>query len=214
MSTYVRENTRFELTRLLHDDVGQTITICRLLLEQLEESTALPVSRFREMLDQTLRRIHDYLEHSDGNSVSQHRVHLVDSAPKDIAAFIDTARTAGAAVWHFENVSSWPIEQDFWCAADVLREGIVNALRHSPGSPIYTELKSGSDGRRLIAEVISERQDTMQISLHHSHQRGLAALADRVSEIGGQLEVEIQPRLFILRFMGPDLAHVRGGGGD
>lgn len=166
-----------ELSRELHDGIGQLLTAARLMADGTPECPLI-ISELLTDAMQELQRISNSLAESTvvdgGLSGALHELAIRTSElPGRTCSFeasVATPRDTG------------PIAKEVYRIA---QEAVGNSIRHSGGSQLHIELRQSALGTLLIVE---DNGVWAQPDEHRRHS-GLENMAARSRKIGGTLEV-------------------------
>lgn len=188
-----QEDERLRLAHELHDETGQALTAALLEIKALEHS----------INDNSLDRLRRLQRQMEGIGKSLHRV-ASDLRP----AALDELGLRAAIAAHMEEWSEQTgIETDFECDANVLeslpdetrtaiyrvvQESLTNVARHATNAKIVSlVMERNGDVLQLTIEDDGEGFETAAGSDRRG--LGIAGMKERVSLIGGSLEVESSP---------------------
>jgi signal transduction histidine kinase len=172
---------RFSLARDLHDSVAAAMTVVCLHAAGVLRQPSAGVAD----LTTTLRTI----DHTARSGLSELRSSLdvldgVDAEALSLTRVLSDARTAGLEVRCADGTPrTLPPEADR-ALARVLREALVNAARHAPGSTVSVRLEERHD--QLVLEVTDEGAiEPVTSACGTGH--GMAGLRERLELDGGTL---------------------------
>jgi PAS domain S-box-containing protein len=190
----VQENERRHIARELHDEVGQTLTGLKLLLEM---SSRLPPDGIQANLDEALGLVNQLAERVDELSL--------DLRP----GMLDDLGLLPALLWHFEHYSkqtgvqvkfqhagleSRRFEPEVETAAyRIVQEALTNVARHA------------SVGQAEVRCVVTRHMLSLQIrdqgagfdtqgALASATSSGLLGIRERVTLLEGQLTIDSAPQ--------------------
>ena len=182
------EDERRRIARELHDVVSHAVTLIAVQAEAGQavidrDPTAAKRSlesignASRDALGE-LHRMLGLLHRDEGDA---------EASLARVPALVDGARAAGLdvslAVLGDARTLDHLAEH---CAYRVVQEGVTNALRHSPGANVTIDLAYGPEALDLTVLSVGRRHS----SAYGGTGRGLAGLRERLTGIGGTLEVE------------------------
>ncbi|MCS5478062.1 hypothetical protein NYP18_00140 [Corynebacterium sp. YIM 101645] len=188
-----RDAERIALAETLHDDLGHALSLVALNLGRLEldqslsAETKASVGAARAQLGDAVLRL--------GDSVARLRSGAAPGTPRDpsLSEVLDGARTAGVELdVHTlpQPGALVPLE-----AVRVVREAFTNAAKHAPGQPVTVFVRADEGGTTVD---ISNPLPTRAAPAAQGSGTGLAALAQRLQETGGHLEINDTGQRFSL----------------
>ncbi|HJZ11790.1 MAG TPA: GAF domain-containing sensor histidine kinase, partial [Acidobacteriota bacterium] len=191
-----QEMERHHLARELHDEVGQALTALRIHLEEIEALAQNP------FLSQRL---------SDSNAILERILNQIRNLSLDLRPLMlddlglvaalrwyasSRAQLAGFSI-HFESdekMDPLPAEIETVCFR-VAQEAITNIVRHAEAK--HVRLYLGAVNGEILLSV---KDDGRGFDFQEAHQRsmngesfGLLGMKERVSLVGGDLEIESFP---------------------
>ncbi len=187
----VQEEERRSIGQDLHDQVGQSITVLKLMLDRAVKSANPEV-------EQTLRKATSVAD----ELVSQIRELSSELVPR----VLDDLGLLPALLWQIEQLRERTgvridfrhsglereIPSDVAIAAfRVTQEALTNAVRHSGSEDIVFEVSADSESLRLWVEDHGEGFDFF--SLKPDSSNGIVGIEERVNLLGGSLEIDTSP---------------------
>jgi signal transduction histidine kinase len=189
----VQENERRHIARELHDEVGQTLTGLKLLLEM---SSRLPADGIQCNLDEALGLVNQLAERVDELSL--------DLRP----GMLDDLGLLPALLWHFEHYSkqtgvqvrfehagfeSRRFEPDVETAAyRIVQEALTNVARHASVGQV--EVRCMVARHMLSLQIRDEGAGfDPQAALASATSSGLSGIRERVALLEGQLTIDSAP---------------------
>jgi signal transduction histidine kinase len=178
------ERERGRLAEELHDVLGHELSLVALRAGSLQVSTEgdvadraatlrMQVERVVLQLRQTVEMLRDGRE--------------ADAVPQpvdvDTQGLVERTRAAGTSIslaGAMGDVVPAPVRL---AAYGVVREGVTNALKHSPGSPVLVRQWNDSDSAHVEVEVSGDADEG------RTTWSGLASLDDRLRALGGSITV-------------------------
>ncbi len=187
------DRERRQIARDLHDDLGQTLAAARIKLSSLSGGTAAEIQSRAEEIGQLI----------DGASAAIRSL-ATQLAPTVLHELGLTAalewlgeeigRTFGLGINIVDDGSQKPLTQE---ARSILyravRELLINVAKHAQTSEASVELES--DGQRILIRVSDSGVGYEPESTGTANPRrlGLVKIRERLSLIGGTLQVRSQP---------------------
>jgi PAS domain S-box-containing protein len=191
----VQEQERRHLSRELHDQIGQALTMIGINLQVIQRTSA-PESRAR--VEDCLGVVRQTIE--------QVRTLALDLRPSMIddlglAAALrwlvdQQARRAGLVPHSTAQSSGVPLHPDVATACfRVAQEALTNVLRHAQAKNVWVELREG------VTEVLlAVRDDGVGFNPQEARRRadrggslGLLGIQERVEMLGGRVAIESEP---------------------
>jgi signal transduction histidine kinase len=188
-----QEDERRNISRELHDEVGQMLTALSMELGNLDEFRHNPGPSFGDHLEQAKRLTEETLR-----SIRSMSAGLRPSV-------LDELGLAPALRWQaraFTKSSNIPVEMHLaedlgdmpdahlTCIYRVVQEALTNCARHAKAKSIRVTLDSGSGTLSLIVE-----DDGVGFDVRKARGQGLGLLGieERVRELGGSVRLESSP---------------------
>lgn len=169
----------------VHDLVGHELSLIAMQAGLLELRATGPdaelAGELRAQAERAVASLHDTVALLHGSA-------RAEPVTDDIEDLVARARQAGALVTLHGDVDRVAVPARLAVHA-VVREGLTNAARHAPGSPVAVVLSgsAGADGDIVEARVATSGVPAPGEAGHGGH--GLDALRRRVAALGGTLEV-------------------------
>lgn len=191
----IRERMRFASD--LHDIQGHTLHVVKLKIALAQRLIHSDTARAEQELREVYELIGDTIAHTKDLAYGQRRLNL--TAELENARNLLEATGIHVRVDRQDEVSECANE----LLGQVLRETTTNILRHSQASLVRIELSDHS-----ITVINDGAGDDALPEL-----RGLATLADRVADGGGELSVELENRRFLTAATFPPDVDARAASG-
>lgn len=184
-----QEEERRNLSRELHDEIGQAMSAMLMEVGRLEtrltgkESELL--ASVRRMAEDTVAKVRDLSL-------------LLRPSMLDELGLVPALR------WHAREVSrrtglkvkmiAGDIEQELpevhrTCVYRIVQEALHNCVRHSGASEVRVVMQHGADGLRVTI-----RDDGIGFDRKREKGLGLLGISERVRALGGRFEIESRPR--------------------
>lgn len=169
----------------VHDLVGHELSLIAMQAGLLELRATGPdaelAGQLRAQAERAVASLHDAVALLHGTAPDE-------PVTDDIEDLVARARQAGALVTLHGDVDRVAVPARLAVHA-VVREGLTNAARHAPGSPVAVVLSgfAGAQGDVVEARVATSDAPAPAEAGHGGH--GLDALRRRVAALGGTLEV-------------------------
>lgn len=169
----------------VHDLVGHELSLIAMQAGLLELRATGPdaelAGQLRAQAERAVASLHDAVALLHGTAPDE-------PVTDDIEDLVARARQAGALVTLHGDVDRVAVPTRLAVHA-VVREGLTNAARHAPGSPVAVVLSgsAGAQGDVVEARVATSDAPAPAESGRGGH--GLDALRRRVAALGGSLEV-------------------------
>jgi PAS domain S-box-containing protein len=186
----VQEEERRQVSRELHDVIGQKLTLLRMQIDRMA-ATDTPLSsddgsaaRLRETIDALAGHVRD-LSHQLHPSAVEH-LGLVVALRKEC----DTVAKASGWEVHFraqDDVPRRPPLAAAMCLYRVAQEAIQNALKHSGGGGIEVSIEKVAGGIQL--SVVDFGHGFEADSQRSGWGLGLVTMEERARVVAGELEV-------------------------
>lgn len=186
------EQEKAELARKLHDELGGLLTAAKMDLSWLQSRVV--DSPFQERLAQ-LGAVLDEAMELKRRVVEGLRPSLLDhfGLPTAVRAYLESTCEAAGLQSEIEVEHSCDsLSKDAAIGLfRVVQEGLTNIMRHAQARRVKLTLKG--DGRRCTLVLSDDGRgfDAKDPQLRRSH--GLMGMRQRVSALGGRLEVESRP---------------------
>lgn len=188
----------------VHDLVGHELSLIAMQAGLLELRATGPdaelAGQLRAQAERAVASLHDAVALLHGTAPDE-------PVTDDIEDLVARARQAGAPVTLHGDVDRVAVPARLAVHA-VVREGLTNAARHAPGSPVAVVLSgsAGAQGDVVEARVATSGAPAPAEAGHGGH--GLDALRRRVAALGGTLEVRHDDGAHVLTAFVP--AHPTG----
>lgn len=188
----VQENERHRLSRELHDDIGQLLTAAKLQNEWLKRRLPPELhshcSLLGETLEDTLAKVHDICAVLNPRQLS--------SLGLEASLRAHLLKTLANNSLHWSLECQQPLagipEEMAVAAFRVSQEAITNVLRHAQAENLLVRLQRTPQGLALLVsdDGVGFRPAACP---RREGQRGMAGMAERVEQLGGQLNVSSEP---------------------
>jgi signal transduction histidine kinase len=192
-----RLRERLRIARDMHDSLGHALSLVSVQAAALEVAP-LPAGQRQAVRDLagSARAAMDELHQVVGALVR-------DDSPglEGIEELVAECRRAGVAVRVERSGTAGPLESAGagHAAYRVVQEGLTNAAKHAPGSPVTVSLDWQPDA--LLVRVVNPARHPVPATTTGG--TGLDGLSERVRSAGGLLRVHREPREFRLVAMLP-----------
>lgn len=169
----------------VHDLVGHELSLIAMQAGLLELRATGPdaelAGQLRAQAERAVASLHDTVALLHGTAPDE-------PVTDDVEDLVARARQAGALVTLHGDVDRVAVPARLAVHA-VVREGLTNAARHAPGSPVAVVLSgsAGAAGEVVEARVATSDAPAPVAAGHGGH--GIDALRRRVAALGGSLEV-------------------------
>ncbi len=188
----VQEDERRRLSRELHDEVGQALTVVKINLQSLLQSSALPPER----LEDSIKIVDDTLQDIRNLAMSL-RPALLDDLGLDAALhnYLATySKRTGLATALNCDLGGKRLPRDLETACfRVTQEALTNVLRHSHASMVRVDI-SVEESEVLLSVLDNGRGfDVSAATGTQGKSMGLLGMRERVAQIGGQMFIESEP---------------------
>ena len=216
----IQEEERRHLARELHDEIGQTLTAAKLNLKIIAPDVPPAVAGRLEdsiqLLDRLLQQVREL-------SLDLRPPLLDDLGLVPALRWLadQQAQRAGLRVTFAANVERLEMAPPLRTACfRVVQEAITNALRHARAATVAVELRAEPDRVWLVVkdDGAGFDKDAMQQRAARGASLGLLSMKERVSLLGGELEVNSAPgcgaeiRAWLpLAAPGPDVSRATAG---
>lgn len=187
-----QEAERRAIARELHDEVGQTLTGLKLLLDT---GDALPAEQLREQLAEARRTIGELLGRVRNLSLALHPSMLDDLGLLPALSWLIerySAQTGVHVSWRAQGVArrfATIIETSVYRIA---QEALTNVARHAGVGSL--ELRLLADDEQLLLQIDDEGRGFDVAAAMRAHQSiGLIGMHERVELLGGTLLIESAP---------------------
>lgn len=191
----IQEAERRNLARELHDEIGQTLTGLKLLLESIDRPAAASSPESSAPLEQARGLVNDLMAQVRALSL-QLRPGMLDDLgllPALIYLFQRYEQQTGIRVLF----GHYGLEQRFDAALEtaayrIMQEALTNVARHAQADEVSVHV--WNDGSRLTLQIEDRGRGFDPSVLSASADRaGLAGMRERARLIGGRLLVDSQP---------------------
>jgi len=190
----VQEEERRRLARELHDEVGQALTVVKINLQSLLQSTDLPPERLEDsigIVDDTLHEIR--------NLAMSLRPTLLDDLGLNAALhnYLATySQRTGLGTQFNTALGGQRLPRDLETACfRVTQEALTNVLRHSHASRVQVDVSADEDN--LLLSVIDDGWGfdvkTVTGKSQPGKSMGLLGMEERVAQMGGHLTIDSAP---------------------
>ena len=176
------EEERLRMARDLHDLLGHTLSVITLkselarhLVTEEPEHCARELSDIEQTARQTLREVRE--------AVAGYRQPRLESELDAARQLLEAARIDARIE---QSAKELPPAIDAVLAWTV-REGVTNVIRHSRAR--YCLIRLAQENGRACAEVLNDGSVRLRTESATGQGSGLAGLRERVSVLGGQMEV-------------------------
>jgi signal transduction histidine kinase len=176
------DTERRRIERNLHDGVQARLVALGLALRSRQRATRGPRDPDGEAaIDEAIHGIQEILGQVRGFAQGVMSPMLIsEGLPGAVRELADQIRTPVSTHVHVVRRPPDHVESTAWY---VTCEGITNALKHAPGSPIRVWIDADAD--QLTVQVVDDGPGGADPELG----TGLAGLQDRVEAVGGSLHV-------------------------
>ena len=194
----VQEEERRRIARELHDEVGQGLTAVKIRLQAMMLTLgAQGDPQSRDNLAQALGAVAHTLEQVRSLSLDLRPMQLDDlGLPAALSSLIN--RDAEAAGWnvHFrESIGDERMHGDVELACyRVAQEALTNIMRHARATEVRVSLRRAAD--RLLLQVRDNGRGfdaAASRALAEEGHLGLLGMEERVSNVGGKLDISSWP---------------------
>jgi signal transduction histidine kinase len=185
-----QEDERRSISRELHDEVGQSLTA---LAIEAGAAASLPVEapELRQRL-QSIQRLAETSMSTVRNLALLLRPSMLDDLGLVPAlrwqAREVTRRTGMKVRMMTENLEDNLPDRHNTCIYRVVQEALNNAVRHAHAHSVQVEVSGGGESVRLAIQ-----DDGQGFDARHARGMGIAGMAERVRNAGGQFQIESAP---------------------
>jgi PAS domain S-box-containing protein len=188
-----QEQDRAQLSRDLHDQIGQLLTVLKLTLELVRQS--LPDVKNAESNLNNGQRVLDTLMESIRNITNRIRpvvieqLGLISALRSHLAKNI---RPLGQSVILVENIGENRLPENLeLCCFRVIQEALTNCLRHAQAAHVEVSLTRASSRLTLSVKDDGIGFDISQYYSCHEYSRslGIVGMHERVAACGGELQI-------------------------
>lgn len=178
-----QERERGHLARELHDDVGQSLTLAKLVAAEARAGHLDELEQLERAVDDALESVRRISRELRPNVL--HDLGLVPA----LRALVKKVRERSRR----EVVGRWPprVELDpdrALCLYRIAQEALTNALKHADASRLELELEVDDEEIRLRV-----RDDGCGLRAPRGPTTGLSSMRERAAMCGGRLRVEAHP---------------------
>jgi two-component system, NarL family, sensor kinase len=188
-----QEDERAWLSRELHDGTSQTLVSAKLLIESAIERLPADENSLRPLLQRSLARLSRAL---DGVREISHRVRPAELDTLGLNAALrqlgEESCTAAGVDFRFEGGGDEPhglSDEVRTTLFRVTQEALANVLKHAQARSVRLALDSGNAGVRLTLRDDGHGFDLGAVAQHPRRGIGLRNMRERLSNVGGRLEV-------------------------
>ena len=188
-----QEHERAWLSRELHDGTSQTLVSAKLLTESAIQRLPDDEATVRPLLQRSLARLSQAL---DGVRDISHRVRPTELDMLGLAAALrqlgEESCTAAGLDFSFEGSAEEPqglSDEVRTTLFRVIQEALANVLKHAQARHVRLVLDSGNAGLRLTLQDDGHGFDLGAVAQHPRRGIGLRNMRERLSDVGGRLEV-------------------------
>ncbi|MFJ4193519.1 sensor histidine kinase [Pseudomonas sp. NPDC089534] len=188
----VQENERHRLSRELHDDIGQLLTAAKLqsewLKRRLPEDLQSSCSALCDTLEETLNKVRDV------SAILNPR--QLTSLGLEASLRAHLLKTLGSTSIHWsldcrQRLNGIPEEMAV-AAFRITQEAVTNILRHANASNLLICIQRLPQGLTLMISDDGQGFSPAQ-NPGREGQRGMAGMAERIEQLGGNLTVTSEP---------------------
>ncbi len=197
-----QEEERAWLSRELHDGTSQMLVSVKLLTESALQRLPESDAAVRPVLQRARDRLNDALNGVRGIS------HRLRPAELDTLGLTTALRQLGQEMCADDDtafellVAQEPPELPDEIKTTLFRvcqEALTNVRKHAGAKRVKLRLESDTAGLRLAIEDDGKGFDTDAVADHPRHGIGLRNIRERLSTIGGTLQIESRPQRTVLR---------------
>lgn len=187
----VQEDERRRLARELHDEVGQALTVVKINLQSLVQSSDLPPERLEDsisIVDDTLHEIR--------NMAMSLRPTLLDDLGLDAALhnYLATySQRTGLATELTTDLAGKRLSRDLETACfRVTQEALTNVLRHSHASKVWVDISVEESNLLLLVADDGWGFDVEAVTggTTQGKSMGLLGMQERAAQMGGCMKIE------------------------
>lgn len=197
----VQEEERHRISRELHDEAGQAMTVLKFKLELIGEELA---RHQHPELDNSLCRSHL----DDAIRLSEETIRRLRTLAHDLrpAALEDLGLSVALEAYCHDFASRMPIHIEYHgvepqtvpAGADIvlyrfLQEALTNVLKHAEASTVQVRLKTSENVMTLTVEDDGRGLDTDLTCTNSNGGIGILGMQERLDAIGGRLLIYSRP---------------------
>lgn len=188
----VQEEERRHLSRELHDEVGQALTVVKINLQSMLQSNGLP----QERLEDSIKIVDDTLQNVRNLAMSL-RPALLDDLGLDAALhnYLATySQRTGLATRLNCDLGGKRLSRDMETACfRIAQEALTNVLRHSHASLVQVDVSADDSELQLSVYDNGRGFDVGAATGMQGKSVGLLGMRERVAQFGGQMFIESEP---------------------
>jgi two-component system NarL family sensor kinase len=188
-----QEDERAWLSRELHDGTSQTLVSAKLLTESAIQRLPADENTVRPLLQRSLARLSQAM---DGVREISHRVRPAELDVLGLAAALrqlgEESCTAAGVDFSFEAGGEEPrglSDEVRTTLFRVIQEALTNVLKHAQAQHVRLALASGDNGLKLTLQDDGHGFDLSAVAQHPRRGIGLRNMRERLSDVGGRLEI-------------------------
>lgn len=192
-----QEDERAWLSRELHDGTSQTLVSVKLLTESALERLPAHDAAVRPVLQRALERIKDALNDVRGIS---HRLRPMALDTLGLSTALrhlgeEMCEPAGTrfALATSEEPAGLP-DEIRTTLFRVSQEALANVAKHAGATQVQMSLDLDAAGLRLVIEDDGRGFDSEAVALHPQRGIGLRNMRERLTAVGGSLQIYSRPR--------------------
>lgn len=198
-------NERHRIARETHDIVGHTLNVMLLQAGAARRFLGSDTERSRDLLESleatgrdAFRDLDMVLGLSDRSDDLQPERGL-DAVPDLVGKMRDAGQSIELAIARPGNGVGRPPTLVDWSVYRILQEALTNAAKHAPGAPVRVEIRHEADAVFLHVVNDCTPADGARVVNGDRHGRGLLGMQERVTILGGQMDVRRHDGEFALR---------------
>jgi len=190
----IRENERLNLSREMHDNIGQALTGLKMDISWLERKV-INSAENKNLLLERLKAMKDLVD----DSIVRVRRIATELRP----TILDTFGLIAALEWMLQDLEQ---RSEIKCTLSakvkdlkfdqqktleifrIIQESLTNVVRHAEASKVNVNVKKRKDG--FIFEVIDNGIGITEDSIINSTSLGILGMNERAAQIGGRITFE------------------------
>lgn len=210
LAANVRDQERRRIAREMHDVLAHRLSILSVHAGALEFRSDLSAEQTRKMAGIIRRTTHIALEelHEVIGVLRDERpdagsLLAADMGLADLATLIEEARSSGTEIGFDRQggIADHPGTKNHAAgttAYRIVQEGLTNARKHAPGSPVHVTVRASGPGEIFVEVNTLLRYRPAPTDAVPGAGTGLSGLGERVSLTGGEFSVEETANRFVI----------------
>ena len=182
----IQEQTLTEVSREIHDNIGQTLSLARLHVNTMESAGAADVSSVDDLLGKAITDLRALSHSLNTNNIRE--IGFVDAVKLLLSQLDKTGKFTTRFIDQHENFS---ISDDHGLIVyRIIQEALNNIVKHAQASLVTVTLQKQGNNDLIL---ITDNGHGFDASQHKKEGIGLRNIISRAEIIGAKLSVHSQP---------------------